>query len=101
MATFPHCKTIKIVSLGGCKHNVPPVISSTASIVFIEFIQTSSAVWDLECLAKHMSSVPTEPNGSETALTSASSYPRTDAADASFAQHHKYFFKDENVTLPS
>ena len=46
-----------------------------------------------------MSSVLTEPSGNETASTSASTYPRDDAADASFVRHHKYFFKDGNVTF--
>ena len=45
-----------------------------------------------------MSSALTEPSGSETTLTPAT-YPRADAADASFVRHRKYFFKDGNVTF--
>jgi hypothetical protein len=86
-----------IVSWGGSKHIISPVNSSKPSIVSIDSIQTS-APSVTESQAKHMSSVLTEPSGSET-LTSASTYPRADAVDSSFEQHHKYFFKDGNVTF--
>jgi hypothetical protein len=45
-----------------------------------------------------MSSLPVEPSGSET-LISASTYERADSTDDSFIRHHKYFFKDGNVTF--
>jgi hypothetical protein len=90
-----------IVSWGGSNHIISPVNSSKSSIISIDSIQTSSAVREArvtESQAKHMSSVliQTEPSGSE---TSASTYPRVDAADASFERHQKYFFKDGNVTF--
>ena len=91
-----------IVSWGGNNHIISPVNSSKSSIISIDSIQTSSAVREAPCVtesqAKHMSSVliQTEPSGSE---TSASTYPRVDAADASFERHQKYFFKDGNVTF--
>ncbi|KAN0125696.1 hypothetical protein V8E52_000903 [Russula decolorans] len=45
-----------------------------------------------------MSSLSTEPSGNETS-TSASTYPSADPAGDSFIRHHKYFFKDGNVTF--
>ena len=80
-----------IVSWGDIKHIIAPVNSSEHSIISIDSIQTSLS-------SKHMSSVLTEPSGSET-LTPASTDPRADAADTSFERHKKYFFKDGNVTF--
>ena len=81
-----------LVSWGDSKHIISPVNSSTPSIVSIDSIQTSLS-------SKHMSSVLTEPSGSET-LTPASTHPRADAVDtSSFERHQKYFFKDGNVTF--
>ena len=81
----------RIVSWGESKHIISPVNSSEPSIVSIDSIQTSLS-------SEHMSSVLTEPSGSEK-LTAVSTYPRADAADTSFERHQKYFFKDGNVTF--
>jgi hypothetical protein len=99
-----------IVSWGGNEHVISPVpsTSSTPSIVSVDSVlslerETSSTVQEAtgpapESLAKRMSSLLAEPNGSET-LTSASTYQTAGTADDSFTRHHKYFFKDGNVTF--
>jgi len=48
--------------------------------------------------AKHTSPQVIEPSGSR-ACSSVSVYPGADAAWGSFIRHHKYFFKDGNVTF--
>jgi hypothetical protein len=48
--------------------------------------------------AKHMNSQVTEPSGSAVG-SSVSVYTGADAAEGSFKRHHKYFFKDGNVTF--
>ena len=85
-----------------------PSSSSTPSIDSVDSFlsherETSSTVQEAtgptpESLAKRMSSLSVEPSGSET-LASASTYPRADSADDSFTRHHKYFFKDGNITF--
>jgi hypothetical protein len=98
-----------MVSWGGNEHVISPVPSSTPSIVSVDSIlshelETSSIVQEAtggpspESLAKRMSSLFAEPSGDGTS-TSASTYQRADAADDSFTRHHKYFFKDGNVTF--
>jgi hypothetical protein len=97
-----------IVSWGGNEHVISPVSSSTPSIVSVDSVlslerETSSTVQEAtgparEPLAERMTSLFAEPSGSET-LTSASAYQRADTADGSFTRHHKYFFKDGNVTF--
>ena len=94
-----------IVSWGGNDSIVSPVISSVPSIVSIDFIlphkrTTTSAFQGAsgpESLAKRMSSLPVEPRSE--ASTSASIYQSADLADEEFIRHHKYFFKDGNVTF--
>ena len=95
-----------IVSWGGSDHTISPDISrtSSSSIVSIDSIlphKHTTAVQGApasESSAKRMSSLSVEPSGSET-LISASTYARADSADDSFIRHHKYFFKDGNVTF--
>jgi hypothetical protein len=100
-----------VFSLGGndSDHTVSPVvscISSTPSIVSIDSIirhkhTTSSAVQGIpasESSTKCMSSLSVESNGNETSI-SGSTYSRADSTDDSFIRHHKYFFKDGNVTF--
>jgi hypothetical protein len=97
-----------VVSWGGNEHVISPAPSSTPSIVSIDSVlshgrDTSSTVQETtgpasESSAKRMSSLLAEPSGSEKS-TSASTYQRADTADDSFARHHKYFFKDGNVTF--
>ena len=48
--------------------------------------------------AKRTSSQVIEPNGSG-ASSSVSLYRECDEAEGSFIRHHKYFFKDGNVTF--
>jgi len=92
------------VSWGGNSHVISPVSSSTSSIVPIDSIllhKRTTAVQGApapESSSRRMSSLSVEPSGSET-LTSASTYLRADSADDSFIRHHKYFFKDGNVTF--
>ena len=91
---------------GGNDHIVSPDLSRSSSIVSIDSIlphkrTTTVQVTSVpapESLAKRMSSLSVEPSGSET-LISASTYARADSADDSFIRHHKYFFKDGNVTF--
>jgi len=97
-----------IVSWGGNEHLISPVPSSTPSTVSVDSVlsherETSTTVQEAtgpapESLAKRMSSLSVEPSGSET-LISASTYARADSTDDSFIRHHKYFFKDGNVTF--
>jgi hypothetical protein len=93
-----------IVSWGGNDHIISPVGSSTSSIVSIDSIlphkrtTTVQGAPAAESSAKRMSSLSVEPSGSET-LASASTYQRADSVDDSFIRHHKYFFKDGNVTF--
>jgi hypothetical protein len=107
---FLHLMATHIVSWGGNEHLISPVPSSTPSIVSVDSVlsherETSSTVhWQEatgpapESLAERMSSLLAEPSGSETS-TSASTHQRADTADDSFTRHHKYFFKDGNVTF--
>ena len=94
-----------IVSWGDSKPIISPINPSTPSIVSIDSIQTSSVVRDAHCVTESknvnsvLNKVLNEPSGSETASTSASTYPRADETDTSFVRHPKYFFKDGNVTF--
>jgi hypothetical protein len=51
-----------------------------------------------ESQAKRTNSQVIEPSGSR-APSSVSVYPGADTAEGSFKRHHKYFFKDGNVTF--
>jgi len=93
---------------GDNEHVISPVPSSTPSIDSLDSFlsherETSSTLQEAtgpapESLAERMSSLSVEPNGSET-LKSASTYSKADSANDSFTRHHKYFFKDGNVTF--
>jgi hypothetical protein len=95
-----------VVSWGGNDNIVSPVLSSASSIVSIDSIlshkrhTTTSAFGEgappPESLARRMSSLSVEPSGT---LISASTYPSADPVGDSFIRHHKYFFKDGNVTF--
>jgi hypothetical protein len=97
-----------IVSWGGSEHIISPVPSSTPSIVSVDSIHELEAFSIVqpeeatgpapESLANRMSSLLAEPSGNETS-TSASTCQKADTADDSFTRHHKYFFKDGNVTF--
>ncbi len=99
----------RIVSWGDNEHTVLPALSSTPSIVSVDSIlpdkrETSSIFQEAprapESWVKRMSSL-IEPSGSEmsTSATGSTHPPRADAADDSFIRHHKYFFKDGNITF--
>ena len=47
---------------------------------------------------KHTNSQVTEPSGTR-AYSSVGVYPGANATEGSFIRHHKYFFKDGNVTF--
>ena len=94
--------TTHIVSWGRSEHVISPVPSSTPSIVSVDSIlshelEDSSIVQEAtggparESLAKRMSSLFAEPSGNGASTA--------DTADDSFTRHHKYFFKDGNVTF--
>jgi len=51
-----------------------------------------------ESQAKYTSPQAIEPSGSR-ACSSVSVYPGADAVGGAFIRHHKYFFKDGNVTF--
>jgi hypothetical protein len=97
-----------IVSWGDNEHVISPAPSSTPSIVSVDSVllhgpDTSSTVQEAtgpasESSTKRMSSLLAEPSGSETS-TLASTCQKADTADDSFKRHHKYFFKDGNVTF--
>ena len=95
------------IAWGGNEDLISPVPSSTPSIVPIDSAfsherNTSSTVQEAtgpsthESFAKLMSFLLAEPSGGE---TSASKHQRADTADDSFTRHHKYFFKDGNITF--
>lgn len=97
-----------IVSWGANERTIFPVVSSTKpSIVSIDSMlpcrrETSSIVQEAPhaagSYAKHMSPLQIESSGRKTS-TSSSTYSRADACDDSFIRHHKYFFKDGNITF--
>jgi hypothetical protein len=96
-----------IVSWGGNDHTVSPVVSSTSStssIISIDPIirHKRSAVQGTpasESSTKCMSSLSLEPSGNETSTSGRAYSTRADSTDDSFIRHHKYFFKDGNVTF--
>jgi hypothetical protein len=100
----------QIVSWGGNERIISPVPSSTPSIICADSVlsherETSSTVQEAtgpgpapESLAKRMVSLLVGPSGGETS-TSTRTYQRVDTADDSFTRHHKYFFKDGNVSF--
>ena len=89
------------VSLRGDEHTVSPVTSSKPSMISFDstLSETSSVVHEVPratmSWVKHASSLLT---GSEMS-TPACIYSGAGAADDSFVRHHKYFFKDGNVTF--
>ena len=101
---FLHLMATHTVSWGGTEDPISPVPSSTPSIVSIDSAlsyesNTSSTVREATGptpVAKLMDFLLVESSGSE---TSASTQHRADTAHESFTRHHKYFFKDGNVTF--
>ena len=103
----------RIVSWSGddSEHIVSPNLSKTSSVVSVNSILSDKFETSLGALGAprmiepqptHTGSKVIEPNGTRTStLTSTTLYQGTDAADhnGSFRRHHKYFFKDGNVTF--
>jgi len=93
-----------IVSWGGSEHIVSPNLSKTPSIVSVDSIlrDTSPAVQGTphaaQSRAMNMASQVIEPSRTR-AWTLTSIYLGADAANGSFVQHPKYFFKDGNVAF--
>ena len=102
MATHWH-----IVSQDSIEKIVSPRLSKTPSMVSFDSLNSDNVETRLtvegvphatESQAKHMNSQVTESSASG-AGSSASVHTGADAAEGSFKRHHKYFFKDGNVTF--
>jgi len=99
----------RIVSRSGDEKIVSPSLSKTPSMVSFDSLLSDNpetppaiegAPHATESQAKHTSSQAIEPSASGSrACSSVSVYPGADAAEGSFIQHHKYFFRDGNVTF--
>jgi len=96
-----------IVTWGSKQKIVSPSLSKTPSMISFDSLLSDNPELPLavegathanESQAKHTSSQAIEPSGSR-AGSSVSVYPGSEAAGASFIRHHKYFFKDGNVTF--
>jgi hypothetical protein len=80
------------------------VVSSAPSIVSVDAIlldksETSPSVQEAgaaESWVKRKSSLVIDPSRGR---TSTSVYSKADEVDGSFVRHHKYFFKDGNITF--
>ena len=96
----------RIVSWSGNEHTVSPSLSKTPSMVsFDSTLSDNSETPDVqiaphaaESRVKYASSQVIEPSGTRT-CTSGIMYPGDSTTDGSFVRHHKYFFKDGNVTF--
>ena len=95
----------RIVAWSGNEHTVSPSLSKTPSMVSfdstfsdIETPGVQGAHHAADARVNYVSSQVIEPSGTRT-YTPASIYPGTGATDGSFVRHHKYFFKDGNVTF--
>ena len=99
----------RIVSWGGGEKIVSPSLSKTPSMISFDSQLSDNpetlappavegASHAIESQAKHTSPQVIEPSGAR-ACSSVSMYPGADEADGSFKRHHKYFFKDGNVTF--
>jgi len=105
-----HHMAARIVSWGCNEKTVSPGLSKTPSMVSLDSLlsdnpetppATEVAPHATESQAKNTSFQVIEPNASGSrACSSVSVYPGADAAaEGSFIRHHKYFFKDGNVTF--
>jgi hypothetical protein len=97
----------RIVSWNGNEHTVSPGLLKTPSMVSfdstfsdIETLSMQPAHHAADDRAKYVRSQVIEPSGARKYIPSAPSVdPRAGAADGSFVRHHRYFFKDGNVTF--
>ena len=99
----------RVASWGGDEKIISPGLSKTPSMVSFDSLlfdnpETPPAIegapHPTESQAKHTSSQVIEPSASGSrACSSVSVHPGDDAAEGSFIRHHKYFFKDGNVTF--
>ena len=97
----------QIVSWGNNEKIVSPMLSKTTSMISFDSLnsddlETGPAVEGAphatQSQSKCTNSQAIEPSGSGT-VSSVSVYPGADAAEGYFKRHHKYFFKDGNVTF--
>lgn len=103
-----HLMATHMVSWGSKEHINSPAVSSTKpSIDSIDSMlphrrESSSIVPEAPratgSYAKYMNPSPFESSGSETSA-SVSTYSMAGAGNDTFMRHHKYFFKDGNVTF--
>ena len=98
---------VHIVSWGSNEKIISPMPSKTTSVISFDSLNSDDletrpavegAPHATESQSKHTNSQVIEPSGSGTG-SSVSVYPGADAAEGSFKRHHKYFFKDGNVTF--
>jgi hypothetical protein len=96
----------RIVSWGTNAKIASPRLSKTPSMISFNSLNSDNLETRppvegppaTEPQAKHTNSQVIEPNGSG-ASSSVSVCPGDNAAEDSFIRHHKYFFKDGNVTF--
>ena len=97
----------RIVSWGTKAKIAPPMLSKTPSMVSFNSLNSDNletrppvegAPHATRSQAKYTSSQVIDPSGGR-APSSVSVYRGDDAAEDSFIRHHKYFFKDGNVTF--
>jgi len=95
----------RLVSWSGNEHTVSPGLSKTPSMVSfdstlsdIEIPGVQGAHHAAGARVQYGSSQVIEPSGTRT-YTPASMYPGAGATDGPFVRHHRYFFKDGNVTF--
>ena len=97
----------RIVSWGTKAKVAPPMLSKTPSMISFKSINSDNletrppvegAPHAAKSQAKYMSSQVIDPSGSR-APSSVSVYPGSGTVEDSFIRHHKYFFRDGNVTF--
>ena len=96
----------RIVSWSGNENTASPSLSKTPSMVSFDSMLSDNfetpsmqgAPHAVESRVKYVTPQVIEPSGTRT-YTSASMYPGASATDSSFVRHHRYFFKDGNVTF--
>ena len=101
-----HLMETRIVSWSSNEHKISPSASKTSSMVsFDSMVSDNSETPSLqgvphaaESRVNYVTSQVTEPSDTRT-YTSTTVYPGVSATDGSFVRHHRYFFKDGNVTF--
>jgi hypothetical protein len=96
----------RIVSWSNNEHTISPSLLKTPSMVSFDSVLSDNSETPsmqgarnaVESRIKYVTSQVKEPSGTRT-YTSASMSPGVGATDGSFVRHHRYFFKDGNVTF--